>query len=80
MARYKRLRGYDVRFLTGMDEHGQKIQEKAQESGKDPQSYVDEIAEAAKKVWDLMDISHDDFIRTTEVRHKEGVEKIFQTF
>lgn len=80
MARYKRLRGYDVRFLTGMDEHGQKIQEKATESGKDPQSYVDELAEAAKKVWDLMDISHDDFIRTTESRHKEGVEKIFQTF
>jgi methionyl-tRNA synthetase len=80
MARYKRLRGYDVRFLTGMDEHGQKIQEKAQESGKDPQSYVDEIAEAAKKIWDLMDISYDDFIRTTEIRHKEGVEKIFQTF
>lgn len=80
MARYKRLRGFDVRFLTGMDEHGQKIQEKAIEAGKDPQSYVDELAEAAKKVWDIMDISHDDFIRTTESRHKEGVEKIFQTF
>ena len=80
MARYKRLRGYDVRFLTGMDEHGQKIQEKAQEAGLAPQEYVDGIAEAAKKVWDLMDISHDDFIRTTETRHKEGVEKIFQTF
>ncbi|MET0787413.1 MAG: methionine--tRNA ligase, partial [Paenisporosarcina sp.] len=80
MARYKRLRGYDVRFLTGMDEHGQKIQEKAQEAGLEPQDYVDDIAEASKKVWDLMDISHDDFIRTTETRHKEGVEKIFQTF
>lgn len=80
MARYKRLRGFDVRFLTGMDEHGQKIQEKAIESGKDPQSYVDELAEAAKKVWSLMDISYDDFIRTTEDRHKEGVVKIFQTF
>lgn len=80
MARYKRLRGFDVRFLTGMDEHGQKIQEKANEAGKDPQSYVDELAEAAKKVWDIMDISHDDFIRTTENRHKEGVEKIVQTF
>jgi len=80
MARYKRLRGYDVRFLTGMDEHGQKIQEKAQEAGLAPQEYVDGIAEAAKKVWDLMDISHDDFIRTTETRHKEGVKKIFQTF
>ncbi|WP_075620353.1 methionine--tRNA ligase [Paenisporosarcina indica] len=80
MARYKRLRGFDVHFLTGMDEHGQKIQEKAQEAGKNPQSYVDEIAEAAKKVWELMDISNDDFIRTTEQRHKEGVEKIFQLF
>ena len=55
MARYKRLRGFDVHFLTGMDEHGQKIQEKAQEAGKDPQSYVDEIAEASKKVWELME-------------------------
>jgi methionyl-tRNA synthetase len=80
IARYKRLRGYDVRFLTGMDEHGQKIQEKAQEAGLEPQVYVDEIAEASKKVWDIMDISHDDFIRTTETRHKEGVKKIFQTF
>ena len=80
MARYKRLRGFDVRFLTGMDEHGQKIQEKAQEAGKNPQDYVDEIAEASKKVWELMDISYDDFIRTTEQRHKEGVEKIFQMF
>jgi methionyl-tRNA synthetase len=80
MARYKRLRGFDVHFLTGMDEHGQKIQEKAQEAGKDPQSYVDEIAAAAKKVWELMDISYDDFIQTTEQRHKDGVEKIFQLF
>ncbi|MFP3359034.1 methionine--tRNA ligase [Planococcus sp. 11815] len=80
MARYKRLRGFDVRFLTGMDEHGQKIEEKAREAGKEPQVFVDEMAEAAKKVWEVMDISYDDFIRTTEGRHKEGVEKIFQTF
>ncbi|MEK3936413.1 methionine--tRNA ligase [Sporosarcina sp. FSL W7-1349] len=80
MARYKRLRGYDVRFLTGMDEHGQKIQEKAEEVGLPPQQYVDGIAETAKKVWKLMDISYDDFIRTTEDRHKQAVEKIFQTF
>lgn len=80
MARYKRLRGFDVRFLTGMDEHGQKIEEKAREAGKEPQVFVDEMAEAAKKVWEVMDISYDDFIRTTEARHKEGVEKIFQTF
>ncbi|MFD1926726.1 methionine--tRNA ligase [Sporosarcina siberiensis] len=80
MARYKRLRGYDVRFLTGMDEHGQKIQEKADEAGLPPQEYVDGIADVAKKVWKLMDISYDDFIRTTEERHKVGVEKIFQKF
>jgi methionyl-tRNA synthetase len=80
IVRYKRLRGYDVRFLTGMDEHGQKIEEKAQEAGLAPQEYVDEMAAAAKKVWSLMDITYDDFIRTTETRHKEGVEKIFQTF
>ncbi|MER2261665.1 MAG: methionine--tRNA ligase [Psychrobacillus sp.] len=80
MARYKRLRGYDVRFLTGMDEHGQKIQEKAQEAGMEPQAYVDEIALAAKKTWATMDISYDDFIQTTESRHTKAVEKIFQTF
>ena len=80
MARYKRLRGYDVRFLTGMDEHGQKIQEKAQESGKHPQEYVNEIADAAKKLWALMDISYDDFIQTTQDRHKKSVEKIFKHF
>ncbi len=80
MARYKRLRGYDVRFLTGMDEHGQKIQEKAQEAGMEPQAYVNEIAAAAKKVWALMDISYDDFIQTTEDRHKRTVEKIFRKF
>ena len=80
MARYKRLKGFDVRFLTGLDEHGQKIQEKAQESGMEPQAYVDEIALAAKKLWDQMEISYDDFIRTTENRHKEAVQKIFQKF
>ncbi|MGE7667497.1 methionine--tRNA ligase [Ureibacillus composti] len=80
MARYKRLRGYDVRFLTGMDEHGQKIQEKAAEVDKHPQDYVNEIAEAAKKLWALMDISYDDFIQTTQERHTKSVEKIFQKF
>ncbi|WP_088008409.1 methionine--tRNA ligase [Indiicoccus explosivorum] len=80
IARYKRLRGFDVRFLTGMDEHGQKIQEKAEEAGMEPQAYVDEIAEAAKKVWATMDITYDDFIQTTEERHKKAVEKIFQKF
>ncbi|MFF5997067.1 methionine--tRNA ligase [Lysinibacillus sp. KU-BSD001] len=80
IARYKRLRGFDVRFLTGMDEHGQKIQEKAQEVGKHPQAYVNEIADAAKKLWSLMDISYDDFIQTTQERHKQSVEKIFKHF
>ena len=80
IARYKRLKGFDVRFLTGMDEHGQKIQEKAQESEKHPQQYVNEIADAAKKLWSLMDISFDDFIQTTEKRHTASVEKIFQKF
>lgn len=80
MARYKRLRGYDVWFLTGMDEHGQKIQEKADEANMEPQAYVDEMAEAAKKVWALMDISYDDFIRTTQPRHTDAVQKIFQKF
>jgi len=80
MVRYKRLRGFDVRFLTGMDEHGQKIEEKAKEAGKEPQEFVDDMADAAKKVWSTMDITYDDFIRTTEKRHKEGVERIFKTF
>lgn len=80
MARYKRMRGFDVRFLTGMDEHGQKIQEKAQETGKHPQEYVNEIADAAKKLWSLMDISYDDFIQTTQERHKKSVERIFTHF
>ncbi|NLY79639.1 MAG: methionine--tRNA ligase [Lysinibacillus sp.] len=80
MARYKRLRGYDVRFLTGMDEHGQKIQEKAKEAGKHPQEYVNEIAEAAKVLWKKMDISYDDFIQTTQDRHVKSVEKIFKKF
>lgn len=80
IARYKRLKGYDVRFLTGMDEHGQKIQEKAKEANMHPQDYVNEIAAGAKKLWALMDISYDDFIQTTETRHTDAVEKIFQKF
>ena len=80
MARYKRLRGFDVRFQTGMDEHGQKIQEKAAEAGKEPKLYVDEIAQAAKELWTLMDISYDDFVQTTEKRHTDTVEKIFEKF
>ena len=77
MARYKRMRGFDVMYLTGTDEHGQKIQRKAEEKGITPQEYVDEIVAGIKDLWGKMDISYDDFIRTTESRHKEIVEKIF---
>ncbi|WP_019244523.1 MULTISPECIES: methionine--tRNA ligase [Bacillus] len=78
MARYKRMRGFDVRYLTGTDEHGQKIQRKAEEGGITPQEYVDQIVAGIKELWDKLDISYDDFIRTTEKRHKDVVEKIFQ--
>lgn len=77
MARYKRLRGYDVMYLTGTDEHGQKIQKKATEAGVHPQEYVDDIVSGIKTLWDKLDISYDDFIRTTEPRHKQVVEQIF---
>ncbi|HZG85095.1 methionine--tRNA ligase [Paenibacillus sp.] len=78
MARYKRLRGYDVRFLTGTDEHGQKIERKAKEKGVTPQAYVDHIVSGIKELWSKLHITHDDFIRTTEERHKRSVERIFQ--
>lgn len=78
MARYKRLRGYDVMFLTGTDEHGQKIERIAREKGVSPKQYVDEIVAGIKELWKLMDISNDDFIRTTEKRHEEIVQKIFK--
>ena len=77
MARYKRMRGFDVMYLTGTDEHGQKIQRKAQEQGITPQAYVDGIVSGIKDLWGKLDISYDDFIRTTEKRHKDIVEKIF---
>jgi methionyl-tRNA synthetase len=78
MARYKRMRGYDVMFLTGTDEHGQKIQRKAEEKGVTPQQYVDEIVAGIQELWKKLDISYDDFIRTTQDRHKKVVEKIFK--
>ena len=80
MARYKRLRGYDVMFLTGTDEHGQKIERKAKEKGMSPQQFVDGIVAGIKALWEKLDISYDDFIRTTEERHKRAVERIFQKF
>lgn len=76
-ARYKRLRGFNVMYLTGTDEHGQKIERKAQEVGKTPQQFVDDIVAGIKELWKKLDISYDDFIRTTEPRHKQAVEKIF---
>ena len=77
MARFKRLSGYDVRFLTGTDEHGQKIETLANAEGVTPQQYVDEIVAGIKELWKTMEISYDDFIRTTEPRHVERVQKIF---
>ncbi|MGI2294010.1 methionine--tRNA ligase [Paenibacillus sp. GXUN7292] len=77
MARYKRLRGYDVWYLTGTDEHGQKIERKAKENNKTPQQFVDDIVVGIKSLWSKLDISNDDFIRTTEERHKRVVEQIF---
>ncbi|MBF0781020.1 MULTISPECIES: methionine--tRNA ligase [unclassified Granulicatella] len=79
MIRYKKAQGYDTRFLTGTDEHGQKIQQKAHEKGVSEIEFVDEIIESIKALWEKLEISYDDFIRTTESRHKETVQKIFQT-
>jgi len=78
MARYKRLRGYDVMFLTGTDEHGQKIQRIAEEKGVTPKQYVDEIVAGIKELWKLLNISNDKFIRTTDKQHEETVQKIFK--
>ena len=77
MARYKRLLGYRVWFLTGTDEHGQKIERKANEKGQTPQQFVDGIVSGIQELWRKLEISNDDFIRTTEERHKRSVEKIF---
>ena len=78
MARYKRMRGFDVMYLTGTDEHGQKIQEKAEEKGVTPKQYVDEMVAGIKDLWSKLDISYDDFIRTTDERHTVVVAKIFE--
>jgi len=77
MARFKRLQGYDVMFLTGTDEHGQKIQLLAEEKGVTPQQYVDEVVAGIKDLWKTMEISYDDFIRTTEDRHVKRVQELF---
>jgi methionyl-tRNA synthetase len=79
VARYQRIRGRKVFYLTGTDEHGQKVARAAEERGKDPQSWTDEIVPRWREVWQLLDISHDDFIRTTEERHTGPVQKLAQT-
>ena len=78
IARYKRQNGYNVYFQTGTDEHGQKIELKALEAGKDPQTYVDEVASIVKNIWDISNVSYDKFVRTTDKKHEEIVAKIFE--
>ena len=78
IARFKRAQGYDVRFQTGTDEHGLKIEEKAKAAGIKPQEYVDGIASEIKSIWDLMNTSYDKFIRTTDEYHEKQVQKIFK--
>ena len=78
MARFKRLQGHEVMFLTGTDEHGQKIEDKAKEAGVTPKEFVDKIVSGVKELWKLMNISNDRFIRTTDDYHVEAVQKIFE--
>ena len=77
-ARFKKLEGYDTYFLTGTDEHGQKIERKAEAKGVTPQAYVDEIVAGIKDLWKLMDVDYNDFIRTSDERHVKAVQKIFR--
>ena len=78
IARYKRLKGFDVYFQTGTDEHGEKIQIKAEEKGITPQEFVDDVAAEIKNIWDIMNTSYDKFVRTTDKHHEEIVQKIFK--
>ena len=78
VTRFKKLTGFDTYFLTGTDEHGQKIERKAQQKGVTPQQYVDEIVAGIKKLWALMDVNYNDFIRTSEERHAASVQKMFR--
>lgn len=78
LARYKKTMGYDVFFLTGTDEHGQKVEETAREKGFTPQEWTDKMAPRFEEMWSLLNVSHDDFIRTTEMRHKKAVTKILK--
>ena len=78
IARYKRFQGYNVRFQTGTDEHGQKIELKAEAAGVTPKQYVDNVAGEIKRIWDLMNTSYDKFTRTTDEYHEKQVQKIFK--
>ena len=78
IARFKRMQGYDVRFQTGTDEHGQKIEIKAGEAGITPKQFVDNVSGQIKEIWDLMNTSYDKFIRTTDEYHEKQVQKIFK--
>jgi len=80
MTRFKKMTGYDAYFLTGTDEHGQKIETKAAEAGVTPKQFVDKIVAETKDLWKLMNIEYDDFIRTTDERHEKAVQKIFKQF
>ena len=78
IARYKRFQGFDVRFQTGTDEHGQKIELKAEEAGITPKEFVDNVSTEIHRLWDLMNTSYDKFIRTTDEDHEAQVKKIFK--
>ena len=78
IARYKRMEGYDVFFQTGTDEHGQKVELKAEEKRVTPKEFVDDVAGEIKRIWDLMNTSYDRFIRTTDEDHEKQVQKIFK--
>lgn len=80
IARYKRMTGYDVRFQTGTDEHGQKVEEKAQAAGKTPKEFVDEVSDIIRQQFDVMNVSYDKFMRTTDPYHERQVQKIFKKF
>ena len=77
IARYKRLKGFDVRFLTGTDEHGQKVEKSALDAGTTPKELADRVVKRFQDLWELLNISNDDFIRTTDERHREAVERIW---
>ena len=80
IARFKRMQGFDVFFMTGTDEHGLKVEQKAEQKGVTPKQFVDGVAGEIKRIWDLMEVSYDKFIRTTDDYHERAVQKIFKKF